>query len=97
MKAYTHANWDRWQAEEPEWFTEEWIASIPEDFVPLGLKSSRVEQGRMRSSALLRALGLPDETYQSSRTVRSKKKYYSSSKVAPAEVGEDSASGPGEA
>ena len=55
VKTYTHENWDRLQKEKPAWFTGDFIASIPDEFVP------RVEKNRRRSSAFKLALGLPDD------------------------------------
>ena len=34
VKAHIHANWDRWSAEQPDWFTDRWIAAVPDEFLP---------------------------------------------------------------
>ena len=78
VKAYTHANWDRWKEEKPDWFTEQWIASIPDEFIP------RVEKGRRRSSALSLALGLPEGPEEAGIRITSSSKKKRSSKVEPA-------------
>ncbi len=31
---WTHANWHQWKIEKPEWFTERFIASVPDKFIP---------------------------------------------------------------
>ncbi len=46
VKAFTLANWHRWQAEKPEWFTDQFISIVPEEFIPPG------DQGRRRNTAL---------------------------------------------
>ena len=45
VRAYTHANWERWQREKPDWFTAHFISTVPDEFIP------RVEKDRRRSSA----------------------------------------------
>jgi hypothetical protein len=52
--AYTHANWARWKAEKPEWFAENFIATIPNEFIP------RADPSRKRSSVLRNLLGLTE-------------------------------------
>jgi hypothetical protein len=59
--AFTHANWARWQAEKPDWFTEQLIATIPDEFIP------RVDKGRKRSSVFRNLLGLGDEGERNSK------------------------------
>jgi hypothetical protein len=34
VKAWTHANWERWETEQPEWFTSNMKARIPDEFIP---------------------------------------------------------------
>jgi hypothetical protein len=53
LLAYTFANWDRWKAEKPDWLTDNFIATIPDEFIP------RVDKDRRRSSAFRNLLGLP--------------------------------------
>jgi hypothetical protein len=66
--AYTHANWARWIAEKPDWFTEHFIATIPDEFIP------RADPNRKRSSVLRNLFGLPDAdtTYATISTKASK-------------------------
>ena len=44
VMAFTHSNWDRWEAEKPEWFTEQFIATWDDEFIP------RLNKDRRRSS-----------------------------------------------
>jgi hypothetical protein len=53
VKEFCRANWDRWKTEKPDWFTDNFIATIPDDFIP------RVDMDRRRNSALGNMLGLP--------------------------------------
>ena len=75
VMAFTHANWARWQAEKPYWFTEQKIATIPDEFIP------RVDKDRKRSSVFRNLLGLGDEGEKNSKGKSAKK----TSKVAAAE------------
>jgi hypothetical protein len=34
VKAWTMSSWETWDREEPEWFTQKVIASIPDEFIP---------------------------------------------------------------
>ena len=34
VKAFTLANWGRWEVEKPDWFTEGFKAGVPDDFIP---------------------------------------------------------------
>ena len=49
------ANWERWEVEKPDWFTEHWISAVPNEFLP------RPEPNRRRSSVFRSLLGLPAE------------------------------------
>ena len=57
VKAFTQANWFRWQAEKPEWFTKQFVATIPDEFIPVVNKEDGAVVVR-RGSAFLQALGL---------------------------------------
>jgi hypothetical protein len=35
VRAFTHTNWARWKEEQPTWFTEGVIASVPDEFIPV--------------------------------------------------------------
>jgi hypothetical protein len=75
VKVFVHANWDGWNKEKPEWFTEALVSSIPDDFIP------RVAKDRMRSSMFWLALGVADGN---NATGSNGDKGKDSSKVAPA-------------
>jgi len=34
VKDWVQENWWRWKTERPEWFTESWIAMVPDDMIP---------------------------------------------------------------
>ncbi len=53
VKDWTYEGWARWNEKRPVWFTEIWISTVPDDFIPL------VQKDRRRSSFLLAVLGLP--------------------------------------
>jgi hypothetical protein len=40
VSTYTHANWAMWTEEQPEWFTEECIAKVPDEFIPLDARQA---------------------------------------------------------
>ena len=73
VKEFSRANWDRWKTEKPDWFTDNFIATIPDDFIP------RVDMDRRRNSALGNMLGLPASAVNAREGNASGKK---SSKVA---------------
>ena len=79
VRAYTMANWERWEVEKPDWFTEHWISAVPNEFLP------RPEPNRRRSSVFRSLLGLPAEGNDGSAKRGSTK---STSKVA-AEDGDE--------
>ena len=54
VRTYMLANWDRWKVEKPDWFTEHWITTVPDEFIP------RPEPNRRRSSVFRNLLGLPE-------------------------------------
>ena len=35
VKAYTLTNWRRWEEEKPEWFHQNFRASVPDDFIEI--------------------------------------------------------------
>ena len=63
--AYTHANWARFKAEKPDWFTDHFIKTIPSEFIP------RADPNRRRSSAFLNLLGLADEKEKKTKPTNS--------------------------
>jgi hypothetical protein len=34
VKAWTLENWERWEEEKPEWFSDAWKAKIDDDMIP---------------------------------------------------------------
>jgi hypothetical protein len=54
VREFTHANWARWKAEKPAWFTEEVIQRVPDEFIPVAalveLNASAPGGQRRRSS-----------------------------------------------
>ena len=53
MKAFTLANWEKWESEKPEWFDDNFKANVPDDFIPkTALDESKKKSGgsRRRSS-----------------------------------------------
>jgi hypothetical protein len=56
VKAWTHANWNRWEEEQPEWFTPARKATIPDEFIPAAaVKALGGAQRERRGSARLSA------------------------------------------
>jgi hypothetical protein len=49
VKAYTLANWERWEADEPEWFNDNFKGSVDDDMVPDERLSGMGGVGRMRT------------------------------------------------
>jgi len=53
VKEWVGANWWRWEADRPEWFTETWIAKVDEDMIPSEVKQAAKDfraSARRRSS-----------------------------------------------
>jgi hypothetical protein len=40
VRDFTHANWARWKAEQPAWFTEEVIQRVPDEYIPIAALAS---------------------------------------------------------
>ncbi len=55
VKAFTLANWSRWETEKPKWFNEHWISTVPDDFIP-----HLVNKNRRKSSVFESLLGFQD-------------------------------------
>jgi hypothetical protein len=66
VREFTHANWARWKEEKPEWFNEEVIQRVPDEYIPVAalaeLNSAAPGSKRRRSS-----LGLVDSVRVSVR------------------------------
>ena len=43
---WTHANWDAWTEEQPEWFTDVTIARVPDSFIPDNARRALDEAAR---------------------------------------------------
>jgi hypothetical protein len=54
MKEFVLDNWERWEGEQPEWFTQVWKASIDDDMLPAAelRKQKLVGGGQWRRSSL---------------------------------------------
>jgi hypothetical protein len=35
VREFTHANWNRWKAEQPAWFTDGFVQRVPDEFIPV--------------------------------------------------------------
>ena len=51
VRAWTMANWSRWEAEQPEWFTPLLKASIPDDCIPAQAVIALGGAGRLRKGS----------------------------------------------
>jgi len=58
VKNWTLSNWVRWQQDKPDWFTEDFIASVPDDFIPVAMDPNR------RRSSLLKGFAGPTNPSQ---------------------------------
>jgi hypothetical protein len=66
VREFTHSNWARWKEEQPAWFTEEVIARVPDEFIPvaaLAELNAAAHGGKRRRSSL----GLADSVRESVR------------------------------
>jgi hypothetical protein len=54
VREWTHANWARWKEEQPAWFTEEVIARVPDEFIPVAEVAAlnAAHGGKRRRSSL---------------------------------------------
>jgi hypothetical protein len=51
VKAWTLENWERWEEEKPEWFTDAWKSSVDDDMIPpASLRKLNGASSRRRSS-----------------------------------------------
>jgi hypothetical protein len=54
VREFTHANWARWKAERPAWFTEEVIQRVPDEFIPItALAELNAAHGGKRRRSIL--------------------------------------------
>jgi hypothetical protein len=63
VKEWVHENWWTWKEENPDWFTDAWIAKIPDDFIPAEESRVALQEMRRRSS-LFGGNGGGDEKYR---------------------------------
>ena len=73
VKAYTLENWEKWEKEKPEWFDDNFKASVPDEFIPTPSLEELKKKGggvRRRSSAGL--LLLQGKTRMRRRTTKLK-------------------------
>jgi hypothetical protein len=41
VKKWTTSNWTKWETEKPVWFTEQFISTVPDEFIPTKLTPDR--------------------------------------------------------
>lgn len=62
LKPWTLKNWERWEDERPSWFTDKWIESVPNEYIPYDFRvkykktKGRVEMRRRSSLAQVKTL-----------------------------------------
>jgi hypothetical protein len=60
IRAWTLANWERWEREKPQWFTDRWIDSVPNDCIPyefcVKYKKTKGRQEKRRASVSVREM-----------------------------------------
>ena len=58
MKPWTLENWSKWEEEKPAWFTDTWIESVPNNYIPYDWRvkynktKGRVDQQMRRRSSV---------------------------------------------
>ena len=58
LKPWTLKNWSRWEEEKPAWFTDAWIESVPNDYIPFEwCVEYKRTKGRVDDSQLKRRRG----------------------------------------
>jgi hypothetical protein len=65
VREFTHSKWAGWKAEKPAWFTEEIIARVPDEFIPVAEVAAlnAAHGGKRRRSSV----GLAGSVRQSAR------------------------------
>ena len=76
VREWTLSNWARWVEDKPEWLTEHFVSTVPDDFIPAKMTPSR------RRSSFLGSLGIALDAKSG------EEEQQRSSKVAAAEDGE---------
>ncbi len=71
MKEFVLENWERWEEEQPEWFTAGWKSRVPDDMIPdSSLKELKdAGGGRRRRSSFAELVGGSAPTRRGSATV----------------------------
>ena len=55
IKPWTINNWNRWEEEKPAWFTDKWIESVPNEYIPFEWRVKyKKTKGRVDDSQLQR-------------------------------------------
>ena len=58
IKPWTINNWNRWEEEKPAWFTDKWIESVPNEYIPFEWRVKyKKTKGRVDDSQLQRRRG----------------------------------------
>lgn len=82
VKDWTTSNWSKWELEKPVWFTDLFISTVPDDFIPKRLAPDR------RRSSLLESLLSPSAAdslgaESKRRSTKLSRRRAASAKVAP--------------
>ena len=65
VERWVRNNWERWERDRPDWFTEDWKERVPIEFVPKG--RGRGGRGGRRRSSAARLFGLGEAGTESVR------------------------------
>ena len=58
LKPWTLENWNIWEEEKPAWFTDSWIESVPNEYIPFEWRVKyKKTKGRVDDSQLQRRRG----------------------------------------
>ena len=57
VRAWTLANWGKWEAEQPDWFTAELQTAIPDDFIPAAAVVALGGAARLRRGSASLSVG----------------------------------------
>jgi hypothetical protein len=52
VKEWVQENWWTWKEEKPGWFTDAWIAKVPDDFIPAEEDRVALQKLRRKNSVL---------------------------------------------
>ena len=65
VKAWTLSNWDRWEDEKPEWFTERWKAGLDDDMIP----AAALVELRMINGGVRRRSSVTEKLFASTASI----------------------------